>query len=137
MMDPHAKEAQRTDAAVHACGRREFLAAAGATAAAIGIATFAAADSPAAKKPPAEKPMPQIRLGEHSIGRLICGGNPFNAGSHLSSFVNQEMRAYYTPEQNPQDLAAVPGGGDHLLADSGARNVELYRRLVDEGCRCG
>ncbi|MBM4094776.1 MAG: hypothetical protein FJ276_36015 [Planctomycetes bacterium] len=26
--------------------------------------------------------MPQVRLGEHSISRLICGDNPFKANSH-------------------------------------------------------
>jgi hypothetical protein len=40
----------------------------------------------------AEPALPQIKLGKYSISRLICGANPFNAGSHLSVFFDQELR---------------------------------------------
>ena len=43
--------------------------------------------------------LPQIRLGNHSISRLICGDNPFKANSHLSLSLNHQMRRYYTPGQ--------------------------------------
>ena len=59
--------------------------------------------------------------GPHRISRLICGANPFNAGSHLSVFVNYEM-SYYTPEPHPPDVAALPRGGDQPL---GFRAAEL------------
>jgi hypothetical protein len=71
-------------------------------------------------------------LGRHSISRLICGANPFNAGSHLSVFVNREMRSYYTPEQVLKTLRRCQEVGiDCWQAHLG--NLDLYRRLVDEG----
>ena len=36
--------------------------------------------------------LPVIKFGKYSLSRLICGANPFNAGSHLSVFVNHQMK---------------------------------------------
>jgi len=79
-----------------------------------------------------EPALPQIRLGEHTISRLICGANPFNAGSHLSVFVNHEMRAFYTPEQILKTLRRCQEVGINCW-QSTSRNLDLYRRFVDEG----
>ena len=57
-------------------GRRDFLK----KAAMLPAALMAARDGAAA--PAAEQKLPQIRLGKHSVSRLICGTNPFNAGAH-------------------------------------------------------
>jgi hypothetical protein len=78
--------------------------------------------------------LPQIRLGPHSISRLICGANPFNAGSHLSSFVNHEMRRYYTPEQILKTLGRCRDVGINCW-QSVPRDSELHRRLIDGGGR--
>lgn len=104
--------------------RRDLLRAAAAVPAALAAAHTAVAGEPAASAPPSpkespavdEKTLPQIRLGQHSVSRLICGANCFNGGSHLSVFVNHQMREYYTPEQILKNPAAVPGGGRELLA---------------------
>jgi hypothetical protein len=102
---------------------RPILKTAGALAATVAIAGQAQAEP---------SPLPQIRLGRHSISRLICGANPFNAGSHLSVFVNREMRSYYTPEQVLKTLRRCQEVGiDCWQAHLG--NLDLYRRLVDEG----
>ena len=74
-------------------GRRDFLKKAVTLPAALVAARCSAA------APAAETELPQIRLGKHSISRLVCGSNTFNGGSHLSVFVNHELKAYYTPEQ--------------------------------------
>ena len=103
--------------------RREFLKTAGALAATVAVAGQAKAE---------ETRLPQIRLGKHSISRLICGANPFNAGSHLSVFVNREMRTYYTPEQILKTLRRCQEVGIDCW-QSGLGNLDLYRRLVDEG----
>jgi hypothetical protein len=116
-------------------GRRDFLKKLGALPAAWMVAGHATT-APAATNPrsvPAEQPkLPQIRLGPYSISRLICGANPFNAGSHLSVFVNQQMRAYYTPEQILKTLRRCREVGINCW-QSGVGNIELYRRLIDEG----
>jgi len=108
--------------------RRRFLegAAAAAAGTAVGLGSPAAAAQEKAR-------LPTTRIGGHEFSRLIVGANPFNAGSHLSVFVDRQMRAYYTPEQILKTLRrcrqvgitcwqAVPG------------NLGLYRRLVGGGC---
>ncbi len=82
----------------------------------------------------AAPPLPQIQLGPYRISRLICGSNCFNAGSHLSVFVNYEMRRYYTPEQILKTLRRCEEVGINCW-QSGHGNYELYRRYVDQGGR--
>jgi hypothetical protein len=43
--------------------------------------------------------MPTVALGPHQISRLILGSNCINGGSHLSRFVNAQMKRYFTPER--------------------------------------
>lgn len=92
----------------------------------------AAAQQAAGAAPSEQTKLPQIRLGKHSISRLICGANPFNAGSHLSVFVNREMRAYFTPEQILKTLRRCQEVGINCW-QSGLGNLDLYRRYIDEG----
>ncbi len=51
--------------------------------------------------------MPSIPFGPHSLSRLILGANPINGGSHLSRFVNQQMKRYFT--------CFDPGGNSRLF----------------------
>ncbi len=76
--------------------------------------------------------LPRIRLGRYSLSRLICGANPFNGGSHLSVFFNQELRRYYTPEQILKTLRRCQEVGINCW-QSHMANVELYQRFTDEG----
>jgi hypothetical protein len=97
------------------------------------VAAMAAqAGSAATAAPSQEQRLPHVRLGKHSISRLICGANTFNAGSHLSIFVNYEMRQYYTPEQILKTLRRCQEVGINCW-QSGVGNIELYQRFVDEG----
>jgi hypothetical protein len=79
--------------------------------------------------------LPLIPFGEHHLSRLICGSNPFGAGSHLSIFVNNEMRSYYTPEQVVKTLRRCEEVGINTWQVSGVGNLDNYRRLRDEGSR--
>lgn len=114
-------------------GRRDFLAQCTgvAAAAALGPAVLgshvvqaAAADA---------QTLPQIQFGKQSISRLICGSNPFNAGSHLSTFVNSQMREWYTPEQVEKTLRRCLEVGINCWQMSGTRLIEVYRKMVDSG----
>lgn len=109
-------------------GRRVFLKQAAAMPAALAAAQFASNAASAAE--PAT--LPQIRIGSNSVSRLICGANPFNAGSHLSMFVNQEMRQFFTPERILKTLRRCQEVGINCW-QSGGGNFELYRRFVDSG----
>ncbi len=85
-----------------------------------------------AAAPAAERKLPQIRLGKHSVSRLICGTNPFNAGSHLSVFVNHAMKHYYTPEQILKTLRRCQEVGINCW-QAGVTGADLYRRFTDSG----
>ena len=111
--------------------RREFLKAMGALS--VGLAMAHLGTAPAASAEPAK--VPQVPFGKVRLSRLICGSNPFNAGSHLSNFVNQEMRSYYTPDQILKTLRRCEQAGVNCWQISGVHNLELYRQLVDEGSR--
>jgi hypothetical protein len=108
--------------------RREFLKAAVAIPAALAAARLRGAE------PPAEAAaMPRLQIGKHSISRLICGANPFNAGSHLSVFVNREMRSYFTPEQILTTLRRCEAAGINTWQSSRDGHLDLYRRYLDAG----
>ncbi|MHC4399009.1 MAG: twin-arginine translocation signal domain-containing protein [Planctomycetota bacterium] len=109
--------------------RRDFLKKAGALSAALAVSQSA---GEAAAAPVEEPKLPQIRLGRYSVSRLICGTNPFNGGSHLSTFVNHSMKEYYTPEQIMKTLRRCQEVGINCW-QTGPGNIDLYRRFVDEG----
>jgi hypothetical protein len=79
--------------------------------------------------------LPTIPFGPHRLSRLICGANPFNAGSHLSWFVNREMASFYTPEQVLKTLRRCQEVGINCWQSSPGSNWELYRRFIKEGGR--
>ncbi len=108
-------------------GRREFLRVAGASpvVAAVALGSSSSADD-------ATSQLPQIQLGPHSVSRLVCGANPFNGGSHLSTFVNRQMKEYFTPEQILKTLRRCQEVGINCWQSSG-KNVELYQRFREEG----
>ena len=72
--------------------------------------------------PPGQGTLPQMTLGPHRLSRLILGSNPINGGSHLSGFVNRQMRAYFTPENTMAllrrcqevGITAWQAGGDNI-----------------------
>jgi hypothetical protein len=111
--------------------RREFLKAAG-MAPTVLLATRFTREASAA--PTEGATLPQITFGKHRLSRLICGSNCFHAGSHLSVFVNHEMRSYYTPEQVLKTLTRCQQVGINTW-QSGVGHCDLYRRLVDQGGR--
>jgi len=106
--------------------RRDFLKTAAASAAVLAAGQMSSA------KPADEPAMPQMRLGKYTISRLVCGSNPFNGGSHLSSFVNREMRTYYTTEQIVKTVRRCKELGVNCWQIS-SRNADLFKRLSGEG----
>jgi len=124
------RSSQRPDQQ-HDGGRRDFLKKAGtlpvALAAGASASGVAGAQSDRAK-------LPEIKLGAYSISRLICGNNCFGGGSHLSSFVNIEMRKYYTAEQILKTLRRCEQVGINCW-QSGVGNIEMYRQFVDQGLK--
>ncbi len=109
--------------------RREFLKKVGT----LPVAMAAAGSGVAASAKSVDgSTLPQIKFGPHSVSRLICGANCFGGGSHLSCFVNHQMQEYYTPEQILKTLRRCQAVGINCW-QSGSKNLDLYRRLIDEG----
>ncbi len=127
--DPDITTPDRPPAKEQDAHRRDFLKKMGA----LPVALAAAGSGTAASAAADEKPLlPQIRIGPHSLSRLICGANTFNAGSHLSVFVNHQMREYYTQEQILKTLHRCQEVGINCW-QAGVRHCDLYRRFVDDG----
>jgi len=76
--------------------------------------------------------LPQIPFGDVSLSRLILGANPMNGGSHLSRFVNNQMKRYFTPECMQATLAQSQAAGINTWQSS-LCNLEDYRDYVDGG----
>jgi len=132
LMPNHESKTDRDNSSKHnQKSRRDFLrklgtlSLAGITAEQLGAVSTVRADQAA---------LPHIKFGKYSLSRLVCGANPFNGGSHLSVFVNQQMKEYYTPGQILKTLRRCQEVGINCW-QSGKKNYELYRRLVDEGGR--
>jgi hypothetical protein len=125
--DPRCGKATSAVSARNGCDRRQFLK----TAAAV-PAVMATAELPAAPSPSGPTKMPYLEIGKYSISRLVCGANPFHGGSHLSVFVNREMRSYYTPEQILKTLRRCQQEGVNTW-QSGPNHLELFRRYLDAG----
>lgn len=58
-----------------------------------------------------DQSLPQVPFGPYRISRLILGDNPIHGGSHLSRFVNEQMRRYFSREQVLKLLAACEAEG--------------------------
>ncbi|MFN2283790.1 MAG: hypothetical protein ACK2UQ_05165, partial [Anaerolineae bacterium] len=76
--------------------------------------------------------MPRIAFGNYSISRLILGANPINGGSHLSRFVNMQMRRYFTAERIQETLRQSEAAGINTW-QSGPVNLDAYRTYVENG----
>jgi hypothetical protein len=76
--------------------------------------------------------MPQIQFGDYKLSRLIAGSNTINGGSHLSRFVNAQMRRYFTPEQVQAFFGHCEELGVNTYQASGG-NLRAYRHYVDQG----
>lgn len=78
--------------------------------------------------------LPQIRLGKHSVSRLICGSNMFAAGSHSSIFLTKRLKDYYTPDRILKTLRRCREVG--ITGWQGtAEHLDLYRRLTEDGSK--
>jgi hypothetical protein len=79
-----------------------------------------------------ETTLPHIPFGDHTLSRLIAGANTINGGSHLSRFVNAQMKRYFTPEQVQSFFGHCEALGINTF-QSGRGNLDAYRQYVKGG----
>lgn len=76
--------------------------------------------------------MPMVPFGDRLISRLVLGANPINGGSHLSGFVNQQMRRYFTVENVMALLKRCEQLGVNTWQSGGA-NLDWWRQYCESG----
>ncbi len=114
---------ERGGAQNRGASRRDFMRAVGTFPAAVAALPQVTRGAEATK-------LPQIRMGKHSVPRLICGSNPFGAVSHYTEFINKEIRLYYTPEQLFKTYRRCVDAGVTMFENPRA---EFVKRFAAEG----
>jgi hypothetical protein len=76
-----------------------------------------------ASKAQASDALPTIPFGPHTISRLIVGGNPVSANSHVSSELDLEMRDYFTTANAKKLLHDCERSGIDTWQSRGDRHI--------------
>lgn len=80
--------------------------------------------------------LPKIRFGPYSVSRLIVGGNPVSANSHVSGQLSAEMRDYFTAANTKKMLAACERAGIDTWQSRADRHImRLLHEYRQEGGR--
>lgn len=78
--------------------------------------------------------LPCISIGNHSISRLIVGGNPLSGNSHVSPSLDNEMLDYYTVEKIKQCfLSAISCGINTVQLRGDMHTLRLMREVYLQG----
>ncbi len=78
--------------------------------------------------------LPTIALVNHSVSRLIIGGNPFSGNSHMSPELDNEMADWYTNERIKEALFEAERHGITAMLSRGDRHIlRLIREYRNEG----
>src|SRR5947209_8910623 len=110
--------------------RRNFLHQA--TGAVVTTATVASA----ADKTETSTPLPTIKLGQHSVTRLILGGNPIYGHSHFNKLFSQHMTDWHTPERVVELLKRCEQAGINTWQNSYAeRTLQDIDRVRKAGVK--
>jgi hypothetical protein len=110
--------------------RRDFLQQAAGLAA--GVAALAPAGAAEPKATPA--PLPTVKLGPHTVTRLILGGNPIYGHSHFNKHFSQHLIDWHTPEHVQQLLKRAEQAGINTWQNSYAeRTLQDLDRYRDAG----
>jgi hypothetical protein len=110
-----------------AASRHSFLQQASALTAGIAAATQTSAAEPGRPTPL----LPTIKLGPHSVTRLILGGNPIYGYSHFNKLLSQHMTAWHTPQRVLELLKRCEEAGVNAWQNSYAQrtleDLDRYR----------
>lgn len=73
--------------------------------------------------------LPTVRLGSHTVSRLIVGGNPVSGNSHVSHQVDLDMRDYFTSANIKKLLHDCEAAGINTWQSRGDRHIQ---RILNE-----
>lgn len=119
--------------------RREFLSTLSAVAAGSALALgnqCRAENTSSADNSSPMPPLPTIRLGDHSVTRLIAGSNPISGYSYMGPIMDQHMKEYFTPEQTTEFLwnCECAGINTHQFS-SPEQMTGVFRTLRERGSK--
>jgi hypothetical protein len=84
--------------------------------------------------PAAPQPLPTIKLGPHTITRLVAGSNPVGGHSHTTIHMSNHMRAYFTLERTVEFLEKCEREGINCWQFSGkGKEAQAARLARDRG----
>ena len=98
--------------------RRDFLHQAAACATAVSAVAATSADTPGAVSL-----LPTMKLGSHSITRLILGGNPVYGHSHFNKLLSRYYTDWHTPERVVELLRRCEQAGINTWQNSYAERT--------------
>lgn len=106
-------------------GRRHFLKQAAVAASSVAVL------APVADAADAAPQLPAIKLGPHSVTRLILGGNPIYGYSHFNKLLSKHQTDWHTPERVAELLKRAEQAGINTWQNSYAertlQDLERYR----------
>lgn len=80
--------------------------------------------------------MPTIRLGSHTISRLVAGWNPMIGSSHSTPGLRHAMLEYFTTDRTVEFLARCERNGVTAWQfDHAEKSVEAIRRRREQGTK--
>jgi len=78
---------------------------------------------------PQSAALPNVKLGSHTISRLIVGGNPVSGNSHVSYELDRAMREYFSAAKAKELLSNCERAGINTWQSRGDRHIT---RLLQE-----
>lgn len=118
--------------------RREFLSqlSTAVTGSALALAVARGQGASTQENPPAAPPLPTIRLGEHTVTRLIVGSNPISGYSYMGPIMDQHMKEYFTPERIVEFLQSCEQAGINTHQFSHPKEmVGVFQTLRQRGSK--
>jgi hypothetical protein len=80
--------------------------------------------------------LPTIRLGDHSITRLIVGSNPISGYSYMGPILDRHMQEYFTPERIVEFLWTCEREGINTHQFSRPEQMsDVFRKLRERGSK--
>jgi hypothetical protein len=77
--------------------------------------------------------MPEIKLGPHTISRLICGSNPLLGYSYMGPHTDRQMKEYYTTERVVELLQNCEKAG--ITVHQSSSRFDYMALLREKGSR--
>lgn len=112
--------------------RRKFFRQAAGWAAGAALASSTAAEKGLAGSSASDHLLPTVRLGPHSVTRLIVGANPIYGYSHFNRLLSQHQISWHTPERVLELLRGCEKAGINTWQNSYAprtlEDLDRYRQ---------